>query len=259
MFEAVSDSDTIYSYTNLYEAKKKILQSIAQKYEQQLRTRYNTLEMHYPEGFAPDELSTFFKRNAVKNLILTLLGSLDTPDAQLLAKHQYNSTSNATARLVALSIYLSSSARDRMTLLEKEMDRCASNPVAFENFIASVAGTYSPETVDYLKIIEKSPSFHKEHAGFSRSLYLRFAQNRKLSLETEKGREFLESSIQNLAEVNSYITTGILSVFSQMNVYEPRVREELIQMLKRLEAGISPEKAPAVYQTVKLLLDKIER
>ncbi|HJJ55326.1 MAG TPA: aminopeptidase N C-terminal domain-containing protein, partial [Methanocorpusculum sp.] len=254
MFEAVSDDRFEYAHTALYQAKQKILRSIAGRYEIRLRLLYEAIPDAMPEGFVPKDLAVQFKRNAVRNLILTVLSSLNTQDTQFLAKHQFTSAVSSTNRLAALTLYLSSSAPGRMETVAQELERTAGNPVAFENFIAAVAGSFSPDTVEYLKLIEASPYFHKEQSGESRSLYLRFSQNRKLSIETEAGRKFLENAITGMAGINSYLTTGMLSVFSHMNRYDNLLRTELYALLTRIEAAISPVTSPAVYQTVKQLL-----
>jgi len=254
MFESVSDPRFAHEYKKLYDSKQKILRGIAKRYADVLRALYVKYDVSYPaNGFSPDVLSAQFKANAVKNLILTILASLDTPDIHSLILQQYQNAACATNRLSALSLYLSSSANDRMAVLEEELSRCADHPLAFENAVAAAANS-ARDTVSYLKRIRDSPKFRIEQAGEARSLYLRFAQNRKVSLETEEGRAFLKESIIRLSAVNAYITTGMLSVFSHMKEYSEELRRELIGVLQEIEAGVSAEESPAVYQTVKQIL-----
>lgn len=257
MFESVSDSRFAHEYGKLYSAKQRILRGIAEKYEDTLRALYVKYDVSYQaEGFEPAVLSAQFKANAVKNLILTILASLDTPDVHYLIRTQYRNANSATNRLAALSLYLSSSASDRMDILLEELARSAEHPLAFENFIAASANT-AHDTVSYLKVIEASPKFHIEQAGEARSLYLRFAQNRKVSLETEDGREFLKASIIRLSKVNAYITTGMLSVFSHMKEYPDELKEKLMAVLLEIESSVSPDESPAVYQTAKQILSAV--
>ena len=257
MFESVSDSRFAHEYGKLYSAKQRILRGIAEKYEDTLRALYVKYDVSYQaDGFEPAVLSAQFKANAVKNLILTILASLDTPDVHCLIRTQYRNANSATNRLAALSLYLSSSASDRMDILLEELARSAEHPLAFENFIAASANT-AHDTVSYLKVIEASPKFHIEQAGEARSLYLRFAQNRKVSLETEDGREFLKASIIRLSKVNAYITTGMLSVFSHMKEYPDELKEKLMAVLLEIESSVSPDESPAVYQTAKQILSAV--
>lgn len=89
--------------------------------------------------------------------------------------------------MTVFTLYLSGTAPDRISLLDTELARAKTDPVAWENFLAATAASSSPDTVTYLRRIEQSGNFHIEQAGESRSLYLRFAANRKLSLETDTG------------------------------------------------------------------------
>ena len=258
MFESVSDPRFEHSYAKLYAAKQKILKSIAASYTAELEALYKTYDVYYAaDGFEPAVFSAQFKANAVKNLILTILASLDTPSVHALIKAQYENARFATCRLSALSLYLSSSAPDRAEVLEAELARSAPHPLAFENAVSAAANA-AKDTVSYLQMIAESSAFHIEQAGESRSLYLRFAQNRKVSLETPEGRAFLKDSIIRLSSVNAYITVGMLSVFSHMNACAPELKAELMQMLCEIESAVSAEESPAVYQTVKQILAAVE-
>ena len=258
MFESVSDPQFAHAYGKLYAAKQKIFRGIASRYRTELTALYKQYDVTYnTEEFVPAVLSAQFKANAVKNLVLSILASLDTAEVHAVIKKQYAESAGATNRLAALSLYLSSSAPDRMEVLEAELLRSASHPLAFENFISAAANA-ARDTVSYLKRIEASPKFHIEQAGEARSLYLRFAQNRKVSLETAEGRAFLKESIIRLAKVNAYITTGMLSVFSHMREYPDALKAELMTVLREIAAAVSAEESPAVYQTAKQILAAVE-
>ena len=258
MFESVSNPQFAHAYGKLYAAKQRIFRGIAVQYADELAELYAKYDVSLQTaGFEPAVLSAQFKANAVKNLILSILASLDTAEVHTRIRSQYEKSVGATNRLAALSLYLSSSAPDRMTVLEAELARSASHPLAFENFIAAAANS-AKDTVSYLKKIEASPKFHIEQAGEARSLYLRFAQNRKVSLETAEGRTFLKDSIIRLSKVNAYITTGMLSVFSHMREYPDALRAELMTILQEIERRVSAEESPAVYQTVKQILAAVE-
>lgn len=254
MFESVSDPQFAHAYGKLYAAKQKIFRSIALRYRDELFSLYAKYDVSLQiKGFEPSVLSAQFKANSVKNLVLSILASLDTADIHALIRGQYENSFGATNRLAALSLYLSSSASDRMAVLEAELFRSASHPLAFENFISAAANA-AKDTVSYLKVIEASQEFHIEQAGEARSLYLRFAQNRKVSLETAEGREFLKESIIRLAKVNAYITTSMLSVFSHMREYPDALKAELLAVLWEIATTVSAEESPAVYQTVRQIL-----
>ncbi len=256
MFEYCRDPAFSFAYTRLFAAKQKFMRAVAQKGRQRLASMTAAYAVSEKDGAAVAELARTFKARMVKNFCLTLLASLDDAEVHAMLKDQYRSAQNATDRLSALSLYLSSSAPDRREILAEEMRRAAAaGPVAWENFLAAAAGTSSPDTVAYLRLIEGSGLFHVEQAGESRSLFLRFAQNRKLSLETEEGRAFLEESLVTMAQTNEYISTGMLGVFSHLDAYAPPVRDACTGILMRLTAAVPEEKAPSVIHTARRILE----
>lgn len=255
LFESVSDPEYTYAYTKLYQAKRRFMSAVARTHTDRLYALLTAYSFSPPKTSSPSELARIFKARSVKNLVLSLLATLDTPDIHAMLKERYQKAVCSTDRMTAVSLYLSSSALDRMEILEAELARSKDNPIAFENFIAAISGTSSLDTVQYLKIIESSANFDPEQTASSRALYLRFSQNRKISIETAAGREFLESSLLRLAPVNEYVTTGMLSAFSHLNEYAADVREPLIQILEHLRDTISESDAPSVYRTVIQILD----
>lgn len=257
LFESVSDPEFASSHTKLYQAKRRFMSAVARSGKERLQALLFAYSTPPETAVSLVKLARIFKTRSVKNLILSLLATLDTPDIHAMLKESYENAVCSTDRMTALSLYLSGSALDRMDMLNAELERSKNNPIAFENFISAVSATSSPDTVSYLKIIESSDAFDPEQTGLARSLYLRFAQNRKISLETAEGRAFLESALLRLAPLNEYMTTGLLSVFSHLNEYEPAVKGPLLLILENLRNTVTEEKAPCVHRTVLQMLNKI--
>ncbi|HJJ42666.1 MAG TPA: M1 family metallopeptidase [Methanocorpusculum sp.] len=257
LFESVHDPAYAYSYTKLHAAKKRFMSAVARSHTAKLHALLMAYTSTPEKTSSPAKLARTFKTRSVKNLILSLLATLDTPEVHTLLQERYEKAVSSSGRMTALSLYLSSSAKGRMEMLYTELARSKGNSIAFENFISAVSGTSSPDTVEYLKIIESSPSFDPEQAGMSRALYLRFSENRKVSIETKAGREFLEGSLLRLALVNEYLTTGMLSVFSHLNEYADDVRGPLVRILENLRDTIPECDAPSVHRSVIQILDKV--
>lgn len=257
LFEYASDPAYSYRYTELHTAKQKIIRAVSDTLgKQRLNALYAAYNISERPTTAPAELARIFKTRAVKNLILTHLAAFDTPDIHAVLKTAYETATNATDRMTAFTLYLSGTAPDRISLLDTELARAKTDPVAWENFLAATAASSSPDTVTYLRRIEQSGNFHIEQAGESRFLYLRFAANRKLSLETDTGRAFLSSSLITLARVNEYISTGILSVFSHLDRYDAPVRDACFTILTDLVTTVPETEAPSVIRTARCIIEK---
>ncbi|MDE2519654.1 MAG: M1 family metallopeptidase [Methanocorpusculum sp.] len=257
LFEYASDPAYSYRYTELHAAKQKIIRAVSDMLgKQRLNALYAAYNISERPTTAPVELARIFKTRAVKNLILTHLAAFDTPDIHAVLKTAYETATNATDRMAAFTLYLSGTAPDRISLLDTELVRAKTDPVAWENFLAATAASSSPDTVTYLRRIEQSGNFHIEQAGESRSLYLRFAANRKLSLETDTGRAFLATSLITLARVNEYISTGILSVFSHLDRYDAPVRDACFTILTNLVTTVPETDTPSVIRTARRIIEK---
>ncbi len=191
----------------------------------------------------------------MKNTCLSVLASRDTPDIHALIRRQFDDpAAPATDRLVAFSLYLDSSASDKHEVLKQYGMESRSHPVSWETYLSAVAGSGSDDTVDMVAEIEASEHFHIEQANEQRALYGRFAMNRKKSLQTVKGRQFLTSMLVKLARVNEYSTVMALQAFSAVDSMEQEYRADAVKVVADLLATLDPEETPSVYNTAKRLL-----
>jgi aminopeptidase N len=255
IFESVEDQDDAHRYQALYDVKRKIQRAVAEQYSDSLLSIYEK----YSETGGDDEylpaMVTGIRRRQVKNTCLSILASRDTPDIHALIRRQFDDTAApATDRLVAFSLYLDSSAPDKHDVLTQFGVESRAHPVSWETYLSAVAGGSSDDMVDMVAAIESSGDFHIEQANEQRALYGRFAMNRKKSLQTVKGRQFLTSILVRLARVNEYSSVMALQAFSAVDYMEQEYRANAVKVLADLLASLDPEKTPSVYNTAKRLL-----
>jgi len=97
--------------------------------------------------------------------------------------------------------------------------------------------------------------FRIEQANDQRALYGAFARNRKYSLQTPDGLEFLTQTIIRLAGINEYSTVGLLNSFSVIDFMPSEFFVPLTNALVTIKESIDAEKSPSVYnRIIKLLL-----
>ena len=97
-------------------------------------------------------------------------------------------------------------------------------------------------------------AFRIEQANDQRALYGRFALNRKKSLQTDKGRTFLQKTLRTLAPINEYSTVTMMRVFGALDAMEEADQIPLVGILAGLLEDLDPEKTPSVYNTIRRLL-----
>ncbi|WP_305064392.1 aminopeptidase N C-terminal domain-containing protein, partial [Methanococcoides sp.] len=201
-----------------------------------------------------EEQARCIKARQVKNLVLRILATLDTSFVQQLCKKQFYESSCASDKLAAFDRYINSSADDKMELLEMFMEESKKNLVAWEAFLSIVAGNSSTDAVSLVRQIEVSESFRIEQANDQRALYGGFARNRKISLQTEAGRELLREILFKLSNVNEYSTTNMLNVFANIDLMEDVYHVPLVDILAQMLKELDSEKVPSVYNRVRKLL-----
>jgi aminopeptidase N len=255
IFESVEDQDYAHRYQALYDVKKKIQRSVAGQYSDPILSIYEKYSgKDGDDGYLPS-MVTGIRRRQVKNTCLSILASRDTPEIHALIRRQFvDPAAPATDRLVAFSLYLDSSAPDKHDVLKQFGVESRSHPVSWETYLSAVAGSSSDDIIDMVAALESSDDFHIEQANEQRALYGRFAMNRKKSLQTVKGRQFLTSMLVKLAQVNEYSTVMALQAFSAVDFMEQPYRADAVKVLADLLASLDPEKTPSVYNTAKRLL-----
>jgi aminopeptidase N len=182
------------------------------------------------------------------------LATLDTENIHKIIKEQLFQSDSATDKLTALSLYLNSSARDKLNVLKSIEERSKKNLVSWESFLGIIASNSSEDTIKIIKRIENSDSFRIEQSNDQRALYVQFAHNRKKSLETEEGRIFLKDAIIKLSKINEYAAVNAIKVFGNIDDMEERYHLELVKVLIDIMTNITPDKMPSVYNTARRLL-----
>lgn len=262
LFESVDDEEYAHHYKELYNVRLRLQTAIAKTNENSLKIIYDD----YSENPNPEEDKNFstrgslrlkagqMKRRQVKNNALRLLAVLDTPEIHALIKRQFLTAVNATDRAVAFAAWLNSSAPEKRNLTQIYMEECKKDLVAWEAFLSAVASTDAPDCLELVKMVESDPMFRIEQANDQRALYGAFARNRKYSLQTPEGLEFLKATIIRLAEINEYSTVGLLNAFSAIDFMNPKYYIPLTGTLTEIAETISAEKSPSVYNRIIMLL-----
>ena len=262
IFESVDDEESAHRYKDLYNVRLKIQKAIAATHEKSLKIIYDD----YSETQDPEEEKLFsvrgslrlkagtIKRRQVKNNALRLLSVLDTPEIHTLIKRQFLTAVNATDRAAAFAAWLNSSVPEKRELTQIYMEECKKDLVAWEAFLSAVAGTDASDCLELVQMIENDPAFRIEQANDQRALYGAFARNRKYSLQTPEGLDFLKSAIIRLSKINEYSTVGLLNAFSIIDFMETKYYTPLVGTLVDIVRSIDSEKSPSVYNRIMKLL-----
>ncbi|MFA5108262.1 MAG: M1 family metallopeptidase [Candidatus Micrarchaeia archaeon] len=249
---SVEDKYKKHCYQELYELRQKLRLAIAKKYKKELLQIYNTYcKKSISAPFVQKKLYEI-KMREVKNSALSMLASLDTPDIHKLILAQFEKPQAASDKYCAFALILDSSIKTKMEIVQKYEEESSKDLVEWEVFLSRIGSNDSDDAIELMKKIEKSKYFKIDQSNDQRML-IRFAYNKRISMQTEKGREYLMQIILTLAKINEYSTSHVLSIFSKINDFEPKYHEPLISMLIKLLDAVPSENA-VVHNTIKRLI-----
>ena len=252
--EAVENKEYQHDYKKLYETKKKIHQSLATTYEQELTKLYQQATIASKEN---DYLTTHvvnIKQRHIKNVILSILGTLNKPSIHHLIKQQYQQANNPTDKLAAFIQYINSNAPDKQAIIKDYEQQAQKNLLLWESYLGALANNNSDDAIHLIRQAAQTKNFHIEQTNDQRALYELFANNKKKSLQTTEGRKLLEEVIIQLASINEYSTNRVLKVLGNIEHMPAAYHEPLVQLLLNILKATTPEKHPSVYNTTKKIL-----
>jgi len=253
-FESVEDEKFKYRFDLLYKVNKKIRKAIAVEGKDRLLELYNEyLNKDFDGGFVESE-GCRIKARAVSNLCLGILAELDEEFVWEMIKSQYLNPKAASSRLRAFSLYLNSSAPDKLEVLDSEYEYAKTNLVAWETFLYAVAANNSEDHLDIIKRIEQSDNFRIDQANDQRGLIVGFAYNQKNSLLTEDGRNYLSEKLLQLSQINEYSTGRLLRVFGNIDRIELEHARDLIKLLLDVQSKLDKAQYPSVYNTISRII-----
>jgi len=255
IFESVEDEEFAHRYQALYDVKQSLLKAIAWKYRNSVISAYRFFESgSTPMDSTLEETARAIKNRQAKNICLNILATLDTPDIHAMIKQQFETATCATDRLRAFSLYMNSSAPDKVEVLRAFEAESKKNLVAWEAFLSAIGSNSSIDAVELVREMERSDAFRIEQTNDQRALYGSFARNRKKSLQTEEGRALFAEILRKLAPVNEYTTVNLLNAFANIDLMETKYHIPLVKILADLLGELDPQKYPSVYNRIRKLL-----
>lgn len=253
IFESVDDPKLSGDYEGVFQAREKLLKTIASKYEKELTEMYSSASQEITGRYV-DIQAKIIKQRQVKNLCLGLLSKLDTPKMHEIIKKQYYSADAASSRVLAFRYYLNSSASDKLALLDEEEEKSKGNRVRWETFLGVVGSLDSDDAVELIRRVEKSEYFDINQSNDQRALYASFARNKRKSLLTKEGREFMKEKLILLSSVNEYSAGSLLKPFGSVERMLEKNHAEVLGVLISVLRELKQDVSPSIYNTIVRML-----
>ncbi len=252
--ESVREETVNHKYREIYAAKEKIKKTIASRYKKELLELYKKYSQEKFTGTYVEQQLAGMKIRDMKNLVLSLLASLDTKDVLDILKKQLENATNATDKNAAMALYLNSTASDKLELLEKFKTEAQEHLVSWESFLRIVGSNNSSDAIAIMKKIEQDSHFRIEQSNDQRGLCLSFAANRKKSVLTQEGLAYLTEMMIRISKLNEYTGFHFLAAFGDLEKMDLQDQIAMVGALSAIKAALSKKEQPSVVNNIDRIL-----
>lgn len=252
--ESVRDEEVMHQYQEIYVAKEKLRKTVATMYQTELLALYRKLAAEKFSSIYIEQQLAGMKNRDLKNLVLSLLASLDDKETWALVKKQLETATHASDKNTAMALYLNSSSPDRLAVLEQFKKDTEKNLLSWESFLRIIGSSNSADVISLMKKLEKDKHFRIEQSNDQRALYLSFASNRKKSLLTADGLGYLTEIMITISRLNEYTGFHLLAAFSDLEKLDFSHQVQLVGALYAVRDALNKKEHPSVYNNIQRIL-----
>ena len=192
-------------------------------------------QSHTAEGpYSPDAQSAGLR--ALRNVVLSLLQSLNEAEMFALAATQYEQASNMTDRFAALSSLVHGQAPQAQSLLDDFHDRFAGDALIIDKWLSLQAMTSDDSTLQRVRSLMNHDTFSMTNPNRVRSLIGAFAMGNAAQFNRADGQgyELVADVILELDQTNPQTAARLLNNFRSWRVLEPGRQEKAKLQLERI-------------------------
>jgi aminopeptidase N len=229
------DPDAVYS------ARQSLRADVGRALSPELTRLYRDLASDAP--YSPDARSA--GQRALRYTALDLIAASDEAAGTKLARAQFDTATNMTDRVAALSVLCLTESEAREEALDIFYTRFAGDALVIDKWLTLQAMIPHAGTLDRVRRLMRSDAFSMSNPNRVRALIGAFAaaNHRQFHAQDGSGYEFIGESVLLLDPKNPHIAARLLSAFRVWQMMEPKRRGLAEAILRRIQAaeGLSPD------------------
>ncbi|MGE0873445.1 MAG: aminopeptidase N [Burkholderiales bacterium] len=197
--------------------------------------------------YSPDAASA--GRRALRNLALSYLVELDTPDVLELCHEQYRSSDNMTEQFAALACLANSASDARTVALQSFHDRWQDEPLVLDKWLAVQALSRRPDTLARVTELLAHPAFDIKVPNKVYALIRSFAANHvRFHAADGGGYAFLAARVLELDRLNPQVAARMARGFDRWRRFDAGRQAHARAQLERIldSRGLSRDVAEIV-------------
>ncbi|NCX93972.1 MAG: DUF3458 domain-containing protein, partial [Gammaproteobacteria bacterium] len=229
--QALSETMRIIHVDALHQARLFNVNTLATE----LKNHWLNIYQTHDEAVFSVTPSSIAKRR-FKNVALSYLARLDTPEVIQLIDQQFKTAHNMTDQLSALGLLLNcSNAPIRESALLEFYTRFKDDALVMDKWLALQALADRPDTPERVAQLLSHPTFNIKNPNKVYALLGSFTRNAAHFHRADgAGYELIYSAIETLNPINPQVTARLVRSFMNFKRYEPALSQKMRQILERL-------------------------
>jgi aminopeptidase N len=194
-------------------------------------------------------------QRSLKNLLISYMGALNTPEAATFAHGLFNTAANMTDEIACLTTLSHMDSPHRTDALDRFYQQWKSDPLVMDKWFSVQAASMRNDTVKQVERLANHPDYSLKNPNRVRSLTGVFAFQNPAGFHNSDGRgyTFLADQIIALDKTNPQISARLVSGFNRWKRFDQKRQLLMQQELKRIITVQEPSRD--VYEIVSKALE----
>jgi aminopeptidase N len=234
----IIDPDAIHA------ARQLVRRELAHELQAEWRRIYTECHRDEAGRFDPAAIG----RRRIKNLALSYLAELDTPDTHRLCVEQFETASTMTDQISALACIVNSHNPVKEACLDQFHAKWRDEALVIDKWFALQAACPLPGALHTVRALAAHPAFDLKNPNRLRALVGAFSQSNPVHFHAQNGSgyRFLADHVIALNAVNPQTAARLLSPLSQWRRYDEARRILMTGEIRRIM--VMPDIARDVYE-----------
>ncbi len=236
----------------VHESRKFVRRQLSKKLHHQFEKIYNE---NQEKGSYSIDTESMGKRS-LKNVCLSYLAELNTPEVMQMCLNQFNKQENMTDVVGSLGVLTNIDCPERVAAFNEFEKKWNHNTVVMDKWFTLQAISNLPDTLQKVRELTMHNSYDGKNPNKIRALISAFSRFNQLCFHSfdGSGYEFLSEQILKLDPINPQTAARLVSVFNNWKKFEENNKLKMKEQLKRIVK--TPKLSGDVFEIVSKALEK---
>jgi aminopeptidase N len=230
-------------YRELVTAREKLVSAVNRRYRPALLGEFERLGA---AASAEATLAEGIGERMLRNLLLELIVSDDTPESHRLILDSFRTATTATERVASLALLNRSGEASRLDILDEVYGEWHTHLSGYANYLRVVGGGTCGDVFEMIEREKGRESFDITQPTWSRALFMSMASNNKM-VWTDAGIEWVAETVIHLAPINSSVAGFLLNTFQHVQSLRGDLGPKVTGALERIVEGVPAEASVSVH------------